>query len=50
VCLSDIDATAVDLVELDGQPVLAALVPHRDGDRVAIFDPQACERLRTFTP
>jgi hypothetical protein len=50
VCLRDIDAAAVDLVELDGQPVLTALVTHRDGARVAIFDPQACARLRTFTP
>jgi hypothetical protein len=50
VCLSDIDATAVDLVELDGEHVLSALVPDPDGPKVALFDLQTCARLRTFTP
>ena len=50
ICLSDIDATAVDLVELDGEPVLSALVPDPDGSKVALFDLQTCARLRTFTP
>jgi negative regulator of sigma E activity len=50
ICVSDIDATAVDLVELDGQPVLAALVADDGGSQVALFDLQACTRLRTFAP
>jgi negative regulator of sigma E activity len=48
VCLADTDATAVDLVELDGRPVIAALTGSGDEQDVVLFDARSCERLRRF--
>ena len=49
-CLDDLDATAVDLVERDGQQVLSALITDGGGPQVVLFDPRTCERIRTFQP
>jgi hypothetical protein len=49
-CLADGDATAVDLVERDGELLLVALVDSGDGAHVVVFDPSTCTRLRTFAP
>jgi hypothetical protein len=50
VCVDDVDASAVDLVERDGELVLVALVAGRNGPRVVVFDPQECTQVRTFAP
>lgn len=50
LCLTDVDATAVDLVERDGRTLLAALVTDEAGRHVALFDPENCTPLRTFAP
>jgi len=50
VCVDDVDASAVDLVERDGELLLVALVTGGDGPRVVVFDPEGCARVRTFAP
>lgn len=50
LCLADIDAAAVDLVERDGRTLLAALFSDDGRRHVALFDPQNCTQLRTFVP
>lgn len=50
LCLADVDAAAVDLVERDGRTLLAALVSDDGRRHVALFDPQNCTQLRTFVP
>jgi hypothetical protein len=50
VCVEDVDASAVDLVERDGELVLVALVAGRNGPRVVVFNPQECTQVRTFAP
>jgi hypothetical protein len=50
LCLADVDATAVDLVERGGRTLLAALVSDDGRRHVALFDPQNCTQLRTFVP
>jgi anti-sigma factor RsiW len=49
-CLTDRAATAVDLVERDGELLLVALVDSGDRARVVVFDPSTCTRLRSFAP
>lgn len=50
LCLADVDAAAVDLVERNGRTLLTALVSDDGRRHVALFDPQNCTQLRTFVP
>jgi negative regulator of sigma E activity len=47
-CLAGTDATAVDLVEVDGRVVVTALTGEGEALDVVLFDAQNCERLRSF--
>jgi negative regulator of sigma E activity len=47
-CLAGTDATAVDLVEVDGRVVVTALTGEGEAQDVVLFDAQSCERLRSF--
>lgn len=49
LCLTGVEADAVDLVERDGRPLLATLERREAGSQVTLFDPVTCATVRTFS-
>ncbi len=49
LCVADLEASTVDLIEEDGRVALAVLLD-RGADQIVLLDPQTCAPIRTVSP